>query len=317
VIIKRLALGAGAVGLLGTLFLGGGLYQDAPPLVGLGNSSVTSQSACLVSPDGDGGSVAKAAYSAGFRGNDLVIAVAVSHAESGWNPTATNANSNGSIDYGLWQINSVHAALLSHGNWRDPDFNASVAFQIWSEAHGWAPWVTFWDGSYEQYMGVAATLVDALTAPTAACAPVAAGALVDPGNGPQAPGDMLRPRAEEVKADTMATWGCASIPAPCISAIEGYAPRMIAGTKVVSDHATGRAVDLMLGSDYRSPVKHQLGEQIANYWATHLSQFGGHYVIFDKRIFTSESSRWAPYVHPSGGHNDTLDHVNHIHVSVK
>jgi hypothetical protein len=313
--LKRLALaGAAALAVLAVLFTGlpGG---GAPPVPSLALGGGPASQACSITGHAasDGAAVAKAALAAGFRGDNLVTAVAIAHAESGWNANITNLNTNGSTDYGLWQINSVHAALLAHGDWHDPAFNASVAFQIWTDAHGFSPWVTFWSGSYRQFIGAAQEAVDGLGLD---CNAVADGALSDPGSGPQG-GDGLRPRAENIKALTLKDWGCATNPPPCISSIGGYAYRTIAGTGTLSDHATGNAVDIMLGSDYRSADKHDLGQEIADYWAANLAQVGGHYVIFNKRIFTSETGQWRPYAHPSGGHSDTLDHVNHVHVSVK
>src|SRR5690606_38269312 len=78
-------------------------------------------------PDGAGGSVgapggsngaftpkqiAQIARNAGFTGQSIVYAVAVCLAESGGRPNAINdKNTNGSIDRGLWQINSIHGKL--------------------------------------------------------------------------------------------------------------------------------------------------------------------------------------------------------------
>src|SRR5688500_1335097 len=45
---------------------------------------------------------------AGFDGENLVVAVAVAMAESRCDPSARGVNTNGSIDRGLWQINSIH-----------------------------------------------------------------------------------------------------------------------------------------------------------------------------------------------------------------
>lgn len=53
--------------------------------------------------------VAQAAYGAGFRGGALVNAVAVAGAESGFVLGAVNNNPNGTVDRGLWQINSIHS----------------------------------------------------------------------------------------------------------------------------------------------------------------------------------------------------------------
>ena len=74
------------------------------------------------------GQIANAARAAGFPESQIPMAVAVAMAESGGNPRATNnANRNGSSDYGLWQINTVHSSLLASGNKYDPADNAKMA----------------------------------------------------------------------------------------------------------------------------------------------------------------------------------------------
>ncbi len=106
--------------------------------------------------------IGKAAYTAGFRGRDLVIAIAVAFAESSGNPVATNKNNNGSTDYGLWQINSIHAAILKQGSWQNPVDNARMAKRVFDEAGGrWTPWVTYKTGAYLKYMPNAARAVAA------------------------------------------------------------------------------------------------------------------------------------------------------------
>lgn len=62
---------------------------------------------------------ASAAAAAGFSPEQLAVAVAIVGAESGYDPTATHLNNDGSTDYGMWQVNSVHPDLLTHGDWRD------------------------------------------------------------------------------------------------------------------------------------------------------------------------------------------------------
>lgn len=103
--------------------------------------------------------IAAAAYAGGFRANDEVIAVAVGLAESGGNIIATHLNTNGTTDYGLWQINSVHAALLASGSWSDPIANARMAFSIQHDAGGWTPWSTFNSGAYLDHMAEATAAV--------------------------------------------------------------------------------------------------------------------------------------------------------------
>lgn len=114
--------------------------------------------------------IAGAARAAGFRGRALVIAVAVALAESSGDPTATNHNTNGTTDYGLWQINSVHAGILRQGSWSDPTDNARMAYAVSNGGRNWVPWTTFNDGAYLAHMPAAT---------------VAAGNPLPPGSVPQ------------------------------------------------------------------------------------------------------------------------------------
>lgn len=90
---------------------------------------------------------------------DLTIAVAVALAESGGRTDiASPTNTNGTRDYGLWQINSVHKDLLTGHDWADPVQNARMAFHVFADAHyRWTPWSTFNSGSYKRFMGIAQT----------------------------------------------------------------------------------------------------------------------------------------------------------------
>lgn len=271
-----------------------------------------------------GQQVVKAAYAAGFRGDDLVIAAAVAKAESQWNPLAKNSNTNGSTDYGLFQINSVHEAILSRGDWRNPADNARMAYQVWSDAgQRWGPWVTFWKGTYKQYVQEAlnaykgtSDLVQQM--PGCSGEVLSAVGLTDPGPGPQA-ANGYTPRAQNVRATTTARWGCRVRPRPCIKSIYGYAPRNIAGTNTPSDHATGNAADVMLGADYRSPASNALGWEIARFWQANAAMAGIKYVIFDAKIWSAERAAegWRPYQHPGGFASDVFAHRDHVHVSVK
>jgi len=132
---------------------------------------------------GTGADLARtAAAAAGFPADQLDMAVAIAGAESGYSPTATNHNTNGSTDYGFWQINSVHAALLNDHNWRDPAQNAAMALAVWTAAGGsWNPWSTFISGSYRKYLPAGSTTPPSAAAPCLP-APVIAGArtITDP-----------------------------------------------------------------------------------------------------------------------------------------
>lgn len=94
------------------------------------------------------------AQEAGFTGGDLVTAIAVALAESGGDTEATHTNRDGSTDYGLWQINSVHKELLAGKVWMDPAVNAKMAFEVW-KGSGWSAWSTFNNGAILFYMPTA------------------------------------------------------------------------------------------------------------------------------------------------------------------
>lgn len=96
--------------------------------------------------------IANYAAAAGFSGTDLAIAVAIALAESSGNTTATHKNNNGSVDYGLWQINSVHSDLLN-ASWSNGAANARMAYAIYSAAgNRFTDWVTYNSGAYTLYM---------------------------------------------------------------------------------------------------------------------------------------------------------------------
>lgn len=92
-----------------------------------------------------------AAHTAGFRGAALTIAVAIALAESGGNENAVHKNSNGTTDYGAWQINSVHATLLAGKNPYDLQQNADMAYAIYLQSN-FTPWTTYRSNAYAQYL---------------------------------------------------------------------------------------------------------------------------------------------------------------------
>lgn len=98
---------------------------------------------------GDGiGDVARLARAAGFKGQALITAIAVAGAESGFRSHASNRNTNGSIDRGYWQINSVHGSQSTFS----PTGNARAAYAISSGGRNWRPWVTYNTGAYRRYL---------------------------------------------------------------------------------------------------------------------------------------------------------------------
>jgi len=100
--------------------------------------------------------IAGYAKAAGFPPQEIATATAVALAESGGESTATNKNTNGSIDYGLWQINTVHGSLLNQGDKFNPLDNAKMALTVWQRAgNKWTPWTVYKTGAYRTQMGAA------------------------------------------------------------------------------------------------------------------------------------------------------------------
>lgn len=93
---------------------------------------------------------------AGWTGQDALTAFCIALAESGGDPTKTNTkNTNGSTDYGLFQINSVHTALLNGKNWQDPTVNAAMAFSLYKgRGNKFIDWATYNNPVlYTRFMG--------------------------------------------------------------------------------------------------------------------------------------------------------------------
>ncbi|UUZ59558.1 transglycosylase SLT domain-containing protein [Nocardioides sp. B-3] len=84
---------------------------------------------------GKANAVAESAHRAGFRGEDLVTAVAIAGVESAWNQRARNGS-----HFGLWQISTSHRGKVP--GWNDPDdiydprLNAQYAFALFSARPG-------------------------------------------------------------------------------------------------------------------------------------------------------------------------------------
>jgi hypothetical protein len=97
--------------------------------------------------------IAGYAIAAGFPPAEVGTATAVAMAESGGETTASNRNSNGSYDYGLWQINTIHGALLQQGDKFNPLDNAKMALTVWQRAgNKWTPWVVYKSGVYRIHL---------------------------------------------------------------------------------------------------------------------------------------------------------------------
>lgn len=84
-----------------------------------------------------------------------------------------------------------------------------------------------------------------------------------------------------------------------------------------SDHPTGRAVDVMV-EGWETPAGRTHGDEVAAYLEANAAGLGVRYVIWAGQIWHAERADegWRPYTHPSGGGGPTLDHFDHVHVSV-
>jgi hypothetical protein len=100
------------------------------------------------------------AAAAGFKGTALAMAVAIALAESSGNPNATNFDSNGTVDRGVWQINSVHTEFSAACDY-DPPCAANAAFSISDGGTDWGPWVTYQHGAEIVYLPEATAYVEA------------------------------------------------------------------------------------------------------------------------------------------------------------
>jgi hypothetical protein len=77
---------------------------------------------------------------AGGPSDKSAMAAAVAMAESGGRSDAVGHNTNGTIDNGLWQINSIHGSQST----LDPLANARAAVSISQNGSTWRPWCTAW-----------------------------------------------------------------------------------------------------------------------------------------------------------------------------
>ncbi len=132
--------------------------------------------------------VAGVAALAGFHGQALVMAVAISFAENGSHDIrAVNHNQNGTTDTGLWQINSVHSQW-NQAQLVDPHENARAAYQLSNGGASWAPWTTFQTGAYRAQIPAAQS---AITQMYAQGGPSKVGDIQVNTGGPPLPGEPI------------------------------------------------------------------------------------------------------------------------------
>jgi len=91
--------------------------------------------------------VAQIAYNAGFRGDSLATAIAISFAESSFIPDNILVNTDGSRDRGLWQINDKAHPDVNDACAFAPACNASAAYVISKNGTNWQPWSSTYGGT--------------------------------------------------------------------------------------------------------------------------------------------------------------------------
>lgn len=98
--------------------------------------------------------IAQLAVNVGLKqGHNLYVCVAIAMAESSGRTDAVNQNSNGTKDVGVWQINDVHSVLWGTNDDRtDPNRNAKYMYSVSNSGINWAPWSTYQNGAYQNFM---------------------------------------------------------------------------------------------------------------------------------------------------------------------
>jgi hypothetical protein len=87
-------------------------------------------------------------------GSDCRVALAIQRAE---NPQGKceiyHYNSDGTLDWGYFQINTVHLQRpgLNLRDLLDCKANIDFAFQLYQEKHGFTPWSTYNSGKYREF----------------------------------------------------------------------------------------------------------------------------------------------------------------------
>jgi cell wall-associated NlpC family hydrolase len=108
--------------------------------------------------------------SAGFPESAISTGLGIIQAESGGRPEAVNnRNANGSVDSGLFQINSIHRNGAAQGlNLFDPNQNIKAAYNVWKQSGGsWTPWVTYNSGKYRDFVPSATVTKQGMVGSTA------------------------------------------------------------------------------------------------------------------------------------------------------
>lgn len=127
---------------------------------------VLNQSATSIAPGGptvvfNVDQLVQQAYVVGIPSAQLATAAAIALAESGGETFVKGGpNSDGTFDYGLWQINDIHKndSFVPNGNMQsmfDPGNNAKAMFVLSGGGTNWKAWSSFGNRSYLEHMTAA------------------------------------------------------------------------------------------------------------------------------------------------------------------
>lgn len=87
---------------------------------------------------------------------DVRIAYAICMAESGGVAHKDNAglNKDGTVDYGLMQVNSIHADMVGGDleSLRNPQVNMRVAYSLSHKGNDWTAWSAYNNGKYKDFL---------------------------------------------------------------------------------------------------------------------------------------------------------------------
>jgi hypothetical protein len=109
--------------------------------------------------------VAEICWDAGFRDTGLTKAIAVAWAESSFIPDRVNTkNSNGSIDYGLFQFNNRAHKEVSKSTALDPRLAAKEAFRVSKGGTDWHEWNGYQSPQYNNKLNEAKEATALITA---------------------------------------------------------------------------------------------------------------------------------------------------------
>jgi hypothetical protein len=86
-------------------------------------------------------------------GDHAHVALAVAKAESGLNCSALNVNTNGTVDFSVMQVNSIHMKKgYKLSELTDCKRNVDIAYEIFqSHGNSFNPWVAFTNGSFGKF----------------------------------------------------------------------------------------------------------------------------------------------------------------------